>query len=147
MATLYYLAAVATGAVVGLGFCLALARWQRANVHLLLCLSLIYIAAIYVGPTVGNFAPDALFDAAMSLVFFIVAAVALRGNRLLLAAGYIGHGALDALHGPVLEAMLPSWYAPMCLGFDWAVAVWILIALGRLEPGVADAAMAPARST
>jgi hypothetical protein len=146
MTILYYLAAVATGAVAGLGFCLALARWQRANVTTLLCLSLVYIAAIYVGPTVGNFAPGALFDATMSLVFFGVAAAALRGNRWLLAAGYFGHGALDAVHGPVLEAMLPNWYAPMCLGFDWAVAVWILIALDRCAPQAAQASDAPTRS-
>ena len=100
-----------------------------------LVLSLVYIAAVYVGPTVASVAPIDVLEWWVSLGFVVVAFLALHGNHQLLAAGYVGHGVWDAVHGPLLHAALPAWYAPMCLGFDWVVAIWILFAApGRPAP-------------
>ena len=51
---------------------------------------------------------------------------AIRRPPLWLALGYLGHGLWDALHGHGIPAVLPAWYAPACLGFDWAVAAVLL---------------------
>lgn len=117
---------ILVGALLGAGCCLALARWFPACMRDVLVLAIVYIAAIYVGPAIGSLQTADLLELAASLMFSFLALFALRGNDTLLAAAYLGHGLWDALHGPLLHAALPVWYGPMCLGFDWVAAAFIL---------------------
>lgn len=125
------------GAFIGALFCILIRRYCRRRQHEIFALALVYIAAIYVGPAVGHYGLAESLEFLVSLIFFALALIALPGRRTLLACAYIGHGLWDAVHGAVLPATLPAWYAPMCLGFDWAVAAWlfdIAPARWRLHP-------------
>lgn len=93
-----------------------------------------YIAAIYVGPAIGSLAAADVIECLVSLAFFGVALVARRGSNARLAAGYLGQGWWDAAHSHVIHAALPSGYAPMCLGFDWVAAAWMVLVLPRRPP-------------
>jgi hypothetical protein len=118
------------GAVGGLVFALLVARAPRERAAEIFAISLAYIAAIYVGPAVGGFAVADVAESLAAFGFLVFSIFSIRRRPLLLALGYVAHGLWDALHGSVLPAALPEWYAPACLGFDWAVA-GVLLRLDR----------------
>ncbi|MGH2556892.1 MAG: hypothetical protein ACRDHO_14415, partial [Actinomycetota bacterium] len=46
---------------------------------------------------------------------------------LLLAVGFVGHAAWDALHHPrALDTRVRRWYVPLCLAYDVPLGVFIL---------------------
>ena len=46
------------------------------------------------------------------------------GSALVLAIGYAGHAAWDAIHHPkALDTSIPRWYVPLCIGYDVPPAV------------------------
>ena len=52
-------------------------------------------------------------------------------RELKLPAGYLGHGASDAIHHRKgVDTAMPWWYVPLCLSFDAVVAVYILARFG-----------------
>jgi hypothetical protein len=42
--------------------------------------------------------------------------------RKIVAAGWVGHAVFDVVHRPGPDTRLPSWYAPMCAGYDLVLA-------------------------
>jgi hypothetical protein len=63
------------------------------------------------------------------VVFTVLAMVGLaREQPMVLAAGYLGHGLWDIMHGPRgIHTRIPWWYAPLCLGFDGVLGAYMLI--------------------
>ena len=118
--------ALLIGVVSGAAFCYAVHRWFARHANAIYCTSLVYIAAVYVGPALGRGAPGDVLEILASLGFFGLALTGLAGGEAWLAAGYILHSMWDAFHVDLAHTALPPWYAPMCIGFDWAVGVWIL---------------------
>ena len=116
------LALALAGAAGGLGFALLVSRASRERASEIFAISLAYIAAVYVGPAVGGAALTDTAEGLAALGFLVFSIFAIRRPPLFLALGYFLHGLWDAVHGSVLPAALPEWYAPACLGFDWAVA-------------------------
>lgn len=115
------------GAAGGLVFALLVARASRARAAEIFAISLAFIAAVYVGPAVGGVSAADTAESLVGFGFLVFSIVAVRRPPFWLALGYLAHGAWDALHGHGVPATLPAWYAPACLGFDWAVAavlVW-----------------------
>lgn len=59
-----------------------------------------------------------------------LAAVAAQGSpsagRRLLALGWAAHALFDFGQGPSHDSRLPDWYAPLCAGYDVAVAGQLL---------------------
>jgi hypothetical protein len=49
-----------------------------------------------------------------------------RTGRRLLAAGWAAHALFDFGQGPSADSRLPSWYAPLCAGFDVAYAARLI---------------------
>ncbi len=43
-------------------------------------------------------------------------------GRRLVAAGWASHALFDFAQGPSSDSRLPSWYAPLCAGYDVAYA-------------------------
>lgn len=116
------LAWAAAGAAGGLAFALLVSRASRERAAEIFAISLAYIAAVYVGPAIGGTSAADAAESLVALGFLVFAVLALRRPPAWLALGYFGHGLWDALHGHGVPAALPAWYAPACLGFDWAVA-------------------------
>jgi len=114
------------GVLAGAAFCFAVHRWCRRHENAIYCAALVYIAAVYVGPALSRGAPGDVLEILASGGFFGLAIAGLAGGEAWLAAGYILHGMWDAFHVDLTHTALPKWYAPMCIGFDWAVGVWIL---------------------
>jgi len=60
----------------------------------------------------------------------VLAAVAAKGSpatgRRLLALGWASHALFDFGQGPSRDSRLPSWYAPVCAGYDVAFAGQLL---------------------
>lgn len=115
------------GAISAAAMCFVLKRWAPVRQKDILTLLLVYIAAIYVGPVIGGEHSTGYLEIGFALALTIVCLFALRGGLLVLAAGYFAHAAWDGLHGFVLPHVLPPWYAPLCIGFDLCVALYLLI--------------------
>ena len=91
-----------------------------------LSIVLAFMAAAYIGPSLGSWAPVDIAEITISISLGILAIFCLRGPWILLVIGYVIHGAWDALHGFVVPVHLPDWYAPLCIGFDWTAAAIML---------------------
>jgi hypothetical protein len=108
---------------------LALAVWLPRKTALeLLALFLTFIGGIY-----GGFAlldkrkREFVLESVGLLITFAFAAAGLWVSPVYLAAGYIFHGAWDALHHPKgIQTVIPPGYAPFCMIFDLPVGAFIL---------------------
>lgn len=118
------------GAAGGLAFALLVSRTSPERAADIFAISLAYIAAVYIGPAIGGFSPADVAESLAAFGFLVFSIFAIRRPLRFLALGYVGHGLWDAVHPSVLPAALPEWYAPACLGFDWAVAA-VLLRSGR----------------
>ena len=92
----------------------------------ILAIFLAVIAALYVGPTIGGGQPAYFLEFIVALLLIALCVYAVRGSLLVLAAGYALHGLWDLAHGPLVPHVLPVWYAPLCVGYDIAVAACIV---------------------
>lgn len=65
------------------------------------------------------------------LVFGAFVALSVMGYRLsewLLVAGLLGHGALDAVHGSIVDNPgVPDWWPAFCLAFDVAAGAYLAL--------------------
>lgn len=122
------------GAILGGGFVL-LARAYRQRSSFLLAAGLAVAALIYLGFGVsgGATGPWLLLEVGGLLVFGGVAWRGSQGRPGLLALGWAFHALWDApLHlSGIAASYTPAWYPPICLGFDLAVAVGILVVAER----------------
>ncbi len=137
--------ALCAGAVAGAGFCAYVHRRHPRHETLVYAAALVYIAAVYVGPALARGAPGDAFELLASVGFFLLAIAGLAGAEVWLAAGYILHGMWDAFHVDLAHTVLPAWYAPACIGFDWVVGVWILRSMKRKRAAARAAAASAER--
>lgn len=114
------------GVVAGAAYCYLVHRHFKRHAQAIYGATLVYIAAVYVGPALARGAPGDVLEILASLGFFALAVAGIAGADALLSAGYILHGMWDAFHVDLAYTLLPDWYAPLCIGFDWVVGVWIV---------------------
>ena len=63
-------------------------------------------------------------------LFSFLAVLGCFMSPIYLALGFFLHGFWDLVHHPrYLRSPGPAWYQPMCLAFDWVVAVFIALKL------------------
>lgn len=98
----------------------------------ILAVLLAAIAGVYVGIALMVRDRDLILPETVLAVLFLTAAAAgLTASPLALAAGYFAHGLWDLAHRPpFLRAPGPWWYAPLCVSYDWAVALIIVAKFG-----------------
>lgn len=118
--------ALGLGAVAGAAFCRVVHRCFAQRANAIYCVTLVYIAAVYVGPALARGAPGDVVEMLASLGFVALALAGLAGGEAWLASGYILHGMWDAFHVDLAHSGLPGWYVPACIGFDWVVGLWII---------------------
>ena len=124
---------VISGAIAGMATALLLGRFFEQRYTEILVILLAVIAALYVGPTIGGAQSAFMLETSVALLLIALSVYALRANLLVLAAGYALHGLWDMTHGLWVRHILPPWYAPMCVGYDLAVAACIVYEYRRRE--------------
>ena len=122
-----YLVWVGIGAIGAFTFIFCLQRFANDRLKDVLSIMLAFVAAVYVGPSLGSSMLADVMEVLFASGLTILAIFGLRGSWLLLAAGYFIHGLWDAFHGPVMHVYLPDWYAPACIGYDWVTALYIYV--------------------
>lgn len=123
--------ALVAGAVLGWAAAHAVRRLDGRSGVVTAGAALVGAAAVYpaarreLGPGLG-------VEAGVVLATTALAAAAARADnatgRRLVAAGWASHALFDFLQGPSSDSRLPTWYAPVCAGFDVTYA-------GRLAVG------------
>lgn len=91
------------------------------------------IAAVYSGASlaVGDLSVNVI-EISVVFVFLGFTLVGLWLSPQVLAAGFVVHGFWDAAHHwGLVEKILPDWYAPFCLGYDWVMGAFIAAWLVR----------------
>ena len=132
-----FLVLILQGAIAGALTAVLVSRLAPSWYREVLAVFLAVIAALYAGPEIdaGNLVSVETFFAALLIVLAILA---LRAPLWLLALGYLLHGLWDMLHGVVLPHVMPEWYAPLCIGYDITLAVFIFVKYRRaVEPATA----------
>lgn len=118
---------VGLGALIGVIFSFGMFRFLPDRAKEIMAVLLAVIAAIYAGPAIGGQALTDQLELVFAIGLIVVSIVSLRSGFGLLALGYVAHGALDIFHGGLFPTDLPLWYAPMCVGYDWAVAGFLFM--------------------
>ena len=121
---------------ISIGFLLAVltivvvAAFETSHGFALLSLLLAFIAAIYLGFAFADGSRKAILtESFVAGVFLLIAAFGLLASPLVLVGGYVIHGFWDLLHHPkAIETKVVRWYPPFCAVYDWAIAVYILVA-------------------
>jgi hypothetical protein len=125
-----FIASVTLGVVgiLGAGVFVRIAgKFEEGGRRRVLSVALAVVAAVYVvfALTASGAAWIAV-EAAVALVFFAIAFAAAR-SFVLLAPAWALHVAWDVVHvGIRADSAAPIWYPPLCIGFDLAVAVYLL---------------------
>lgn len=98
----------------------------------LLAVILAVTAGVYIG--IGLMVNDlflTILETAAAVFFASLALLGLKFSPFILALGYFLHGLWDVVHHPrYLRSPGPWWYQPLCLTYDWMVAVVILARWG-----------------
>jgi hypothetical protein len=111
-------------AVPGLALVYFLSRERALDI---LAVQLGAIAAVYAGSSLTDGRLSVLVPELTAITAFLAVALFGRwGSPALLTAGYVAHGAWDALHQVgAMSTALPGWYAPFCLSYDWVFAIFV----------------------
>ncbi len=119
------LAAVAIGAGLALGLVLLIRRRGPAPERRVYALGLFVAAAVYVGFALWARAPFALLAETAGLgAYGWLAWLGWQRSARFLFWGWAAHVFWDVLlHPGPLVASVPAWYPPLCVGFDWVVAI------------------------
>ena len=118
------------GALAGALTAVLVARLAPSWYREVLAVFLAVIAALYAGPEIDAGRLFSL-ELGFATILIILSIVALRAPLWLLALGYLLHGLWDMLHGAVLPHVMPPWYAPLCIGYDITLAVFIFVKYRR----------------
>ncbi len=123
----------------GLGAALAglagfLLHWVPPQPRLdVYAVALAAIGAVYVGSALAEKRGRSIvLEAAIAIACIAIALTGLWVSPLALVAGYGLHGVWDFFHHPIhVGAEIPQrWYPPLCVGFDWAIAIVIFLQYG-----------------
>jgi hypothetical protein len=91
-------------------------------------LSLILIAAVYIGFAVADGRPAVIaVEAGIAGVFVVVAAAGVTGPAWLLVAGLIGHGFKDLWQHRRHYVANTRWWPSFCLVVDWVAAAVLVV--------------------
>ena len=96
-------------------------------------LSVVLIAAVYVGFAVADGRPRVIaVEVGVAAAFVAVAAAGVTGPAWLLAAGLAGHGVKDLWQDRRQFVANTRWWPPFCLVVDWVAAaiLAVLITVG-----------------
>lgn len=118
------------GALLGGGLGVLARRRGPHRERRILAVALVVAALVYVvfAAARGAAAQWLVVEAGGVPLFAAFAWAGLRRSPLWLAAGWALHVAWDVgLHSAVATPFVPSWYPPLCVGFDLIVALWIAI--------------------
>ena len=104
---------------------------------------LIVIAAYYVLFAVMSGSIETVVLESIVMALFAVAAVAgFKTSAWIVVAGLAGHGALDAVHGHLIQnAGVPAWWPAWCFSYDVGAAgafAWILTRADSPRNGLTD---------
>jgi uncharacterized membrane protein YhdT len=127
------------GVLFGVGFAALMAGlgllWGRDGERALFAVVLGAAAGVYAGGAIAVPEAPAGLQAA-GVVLFVAWAVGGRERAGVLAAGWLGHAAWDAIHllGPAVSG-LPAWYELACLVADPLLAGYLLLRLRTGGPG------------
>jgi hypothetical protein len=93
---------------------------------------LIVVASYYVLFAVMSGSVETVLLESIIMTPFAIAAVAgFKASAWIVVAGLAGHGALDAVHGHILQnAGVPAWWPAWCLAYDVGAAgalAWIVM--------------------
>jgi hypothetical protein len=93
---------------------------------------LIVIASYYVLFAVMSGSVETVLLESIGMTLFAVAAVAgFKSSAWIIVAGLAGHGAMDAVHGHIVQnAGVPAWWPAWCFSYDVGAAgalAWILM--------------------
>ena len=94
-------------------------------------LSLVLIAAVYVGFAVADGRPRVIaVEAGVAAAFVVVAAAGVTGPAWLLAVGLAGHGVKDLWQHRRHFVANTRWWPPLCLVVDWVAAALLVVLIG-----------------
>lgn len=123
----------------GIGILLAIAvgillYWVPPHPRLdVYAVALAAIGAVYVGSAlVEQRGRSIVLEVLIAIACLALALTGLWVSPLALIAGYVLHGVWDFFHHPVhVGVQIPQrWYPPLCVGFDWAIAVMMILQYG-----------------
>ncbi|MDR0342177.1 MAG: hypothetical protein LBI49_03535 [Nocardiopsaceae bacterium] len=126
-----WIAVLAGGFITGGATLIVPALLSRSDALGFLAILLGAIGAVYLGFVLADGrAREFRIESAGILLFGVLATIGLTlAAPAVLAAGYLGHGLWDSLHGRRgIHTRIPWWYAPWCIGFDVVVGVYLLVA-------------------
>lgn len=125
-----WLAAVVAGVVLAAATLVVPALLDERGAFGFLAILLGMIAAVYLGFALqdGRRGIFTVEYAGMALFAGVATIAFVTEGALLLSLGYLGHGLWDALHHRrALDTAMPWWYVPLCLGYDVAIAGYVLV--------------------
>lgn len=98
----------------------------------LLALILAGIAAVYVGAALVQQSRTALaVEGFLAIIIAVLIVLGLWVSPYWLAAGYFGHALWDTAHHLPRQSLpgvvLPRWYAPTCMLYDWSIGILVLV--------------------
>ena len=94
----------------------------------ILAVGLAAIGSVYVGSAIAQKQrQNILLEIAIALLCVVLALLGLWVSPVWLVAGYVLHGVWDLFHHAQSAGAKISqrWYPPLCVGFDWAIALFI----------------------
>jgi hypothetical protein len=91
-------------------------------------LSLVLIAAVYIGFAVADGRPRVIaVEVGVTAAFVVVAAAGVTGPAWLLVLGFFGHGAKDLWQHRRQFVANTRWWPPFCLVIDWVAAAILVV--------------------
>lgn len=91
------------------------------------------VVATYYGlfAVMGNSTEAIIAESMVAALFFAVTAIGFKRNLWIVAAGLVGHGVFDAVHGHIItNPGMPAWWPMFCGSIDVAMGVglaWLLL--------------------
>jgi hypothetical protein len=125
-----YLAAVVAGAILGAFTLVPTILLSDRAAFAFLAVLLGMIGSVYLGFALTDGRAKIFQIEYVGLVLFLVLPVVALVQNLpvVLAAGYLGHAAWDIIHHPrAVTTTMPSWYVPVCIGYDVVVGAFVLL--------------------
>ena len=94
---------------------------------------LAYTSCVYAGTALASGKqPWLAIEGLFSLAILACAWLGLIGSPLWISLGYGLHGLWDLAHHPkAISTKVVRWFPPLCAVFDFVVAIYVLVVLGK----------------
>lgn len=101
-------------------------------------ITLFLVASVYLGFSFLNASIYWIAEETIGVLIYSVLAIAGQSSAWLLVVGWLLHPVWDALHGahvvpfvssaiPNAFPLVPSWYPPLCTGFDCTIGIFLAL--------------------